>query len=183
MVGTRQQLDPLTRATSTIAWVIFANKPFYPIYVWYLIGTGVRECLLTLISAPFFLAIPFVARRSPLVARIMLPTIGTLDTLFETKLFGTASGTELFFSACVMLAALSFKAEEKWWQRGMVAFSFGAFLLSRNWIVAPLYGWSEVELSVLFKLNAYAVASLLAFIALRYAGVERDVGSDQFDRD
>lgn len=178
MADTRPTLDPLTEATVTVAWVIVANKPFYPLYVWYLVGSGVTASLLTLVSAPFFLAIPFIARRSPIVARIMLPVIGTLDTMFETKLFGTASGTELFLAACMMLAALSFRGEERWSQRGLVAFIFGAFLITRNWTGAPLHGWSERELSILFNLNAYAVASLLAFVALRYAGVERNMGSD-----
>lgn len=178
MADMRPTLDPLTEATVTVAWVIVANKPFYPLYVWYLVGSGVTASLLTLVSAPFFLAIPFIARRSPIVARIMLPVIGTLDTMFETKLFGTASGTELFLAACMMLAALSFRGEERWSQRGLVAFIFGAFLITRNWTGAPLHGWSESELSILFNLNAYAVASLLAFVALRYAGVERNMGSD-----
>lgn len=178
MAKTRPPLDPLTQATVTVAWVIFANKPFYPLYVWYLVGNGVIASLGTLLAAPFFLAIPFIARCSPTVARIMLPVIGTLDTMSETKLFGTASGTELFFAACVMLAALSFRAEEQCYQRGLVALIFGAFLITRNWTGAPLHGWSESELSILFNLNAYAVASLLAFVALRYASVERDTGSD-----
>jgi hypothetical protein len=178
MAITRPTLDPLTQATVAVAWVIFANKPFYPLYVWYLVGSGMTASLLTLASAPFFLAIPFIARRSPIIARIMLPAIGTLDTMFETKLFGAASGTELFLAACVMLAALSFRPEEQWSQRALVTLVFGAFLITRNFTGAPLHGWSERELSILFNLNAYAVASLLAFVAFRYAGIERSVGSD-----
>jgi hypothetical protein len=182
MASARAKIDPLTQATVTVAWVIFANKPFYPIYIWYLVGSGMTASLLTLVSAPFFLAIPFVARRSPLTARIMLPVIGTLDTMFETKLFGSASGTELFFTACVMLAAMSFRAQEQWHQRGLVAFIFGAFLFTRNWIGAPLHDWSDDQLSTLVNLNAYAVASLLAFIGLRYAGIERAGEPDSLDR-
>jgi len=75
-------------------------------------------------SAPIFLTIPFLAARSPLAGRIALPLIGTFDTLFETKLFGSASGTELYFAACMMLVALSFQADEKWWQRGMALVLF-----------------------------------------------------------
>ena len=97
-----QRLDPLTEATVTVAWVIIANKPFYPVYVWYLVGDGVYASLWTLAAAPLLLTIPFLAKRSPLAARIALPLIGTLDTLFETKLFGQNSGTELFFAACTM---------------------------------------------------------------------------------
>ncbi|MBW6424151.1 hypothetical protein KX729_22045 [Rhizobium sp. XQZ8] len=166
--------DPLTQATVTVAWVIVLNKPFYPLYVWYLVGNGVTASLSTLVSAPFFLAIPFLAGRSPLMARIALPLVGTLDTLFETKLFGQASGTELFFAACIMLAALSFTPEEKWWQRGMAALVFAVFAFSRSYLGAPLHNWSDADLTILFNLNAFAVASLMAFIALRYAGISRN---------
>ena len=173
MADTRTSLDPLTQATVTVAWVIFLNKPFYPLYVWYLVGNGVIASLGTLISAPFFLAIPFLARRSPLIARLALPLIGTFDTLFETKLFGQDSGTELFFAACIMLVALSFKAEEKRWQRGMAGLVFAMFILSRSYVGPPLHIWTESDLAILFNLNVFAVASLMAFIALRYAGVLR----------
>lgn len=173
MPGQRPPLDPLTQATVTIAWVIFANKPFYPLYVWYLVGNGVAASLATLIAMPFFLAIPFLARRSPLAARLALPLVGTLDTLFETKLFGTGSGTELFLAPCIMLAALSFRAEEMWWQRGVAVFVFLAFIFSRTYIGAPLHVWSDADLAILFDLNSFAVASLTAFIALRYAGFSR----------
>lgn len=165
--------DPLTQATVTVAWVIVLNKPFYPLYVWYLLGNGVIASFGTLLSAPFFLAIPLIARRFPLAARIALPLVGTFDTLFETKLFGQGSGTELFFTACIMLVALSFRAEEKWWQRGMTALVFAVFMFSRCFIGAPLYAWAASDLAILFNLNAFAVASLLAFISLRYAGTQR----------
>jgi len=173
MADTRTSLDPLTQATVTVAWVIFLNKPFYPLYVWYLVGNGVTASLGTLISAPFFLAIPFLARRSPLAARMALPLVGTFDTLFETKLFGQGSGTELFFAACIMLAALSFKAEEKWWQRCMAGLFFAVFAFSRSYIGQPLHVWTDGDLAILFNLNAFAVASLMAFIAFRYSGIAR----------
>lgn len=173
MGETRNATDPLTQATVTVSWVIFINKPFYPLYVWYLVDSGVMASLGTLLAAPFFLAIPFLARYSPLAARIALPLVGTFDTLFETKLFGQSSGTELFFAACIMLVALSFRVEEKWWQRGMAALLFAVFVFSRYYIGMPLHIWSDADLSVLFNLNAFAVAGLTCFIALRYAGIQR----------
>jgi len=164
--------------TVTVAWVIVLNKPFYPIYVWYLVGNGVTASLLTLASTPFFLAIPVLASRFPLGARIALPLIGTVDTLLETKLFGQASGTELFFAACMMLVALCFRPNEKWLQRGLAAVVFATFVVSRNFVGSPLHTWTEPDLAVLLNLNAFAVASLMAFIALRSAGM----GSDPDDQ-
>ncbi len=57
--------DDLTRATLTVAWVIILNKPFYPLYVWYLVDDGAVASLVTLLSVPFFLAIPFLAKKIP----------------------------------------------------------------------------------------------------------------------
>lgn len=165
--------DPLTAATLTVAWVIILNKPFYPLSIWWLVGNGVEASLISVASMLFFLAIPVLARRSSLAARISLPLIGTIDTIFETKLFGTAAGTELFFAACIMLVALSFRAGEKLWQIGMTGFVFAAFLFTRYLIGDALYIWSAPDLAKLFNLNAFAVACLTAFIALRYAGISR----------
>lgn len=165
--------DPLTRANVTIAWVIFANKPIYPLYVWYLVGNGVMASLGTLVAAPFFLAIPYAAGRSGPAARIMLPLIGAFDTLFETKLFGQGSGTQLFFAACIMLAAVSFHPDEKWWQRGVAIIVFATFALSRIYLGTPLHVWSSDDLGVLLNLNSFALACLTTFIALRFAGQGR----------
>ncbi len=173
MNGARAVHDPLTQATVTVAWLIVLNKPLYPLYVWYLVGTGVMASLGSVIAAPLFLAVPLIARYSSLAARVALPLIGTVDTLFETKLFGTASGTELFLGACILLVALSFRTGEIWYQRAAAAFVFLAFVLSRKWIGEPLHDWSGDELAVLLNLNAVAVASLTTFITLRYGGIAR----------
>lgn len=165
--------DPLTLATLTVAWVIIFNKPFYPLTIWWLVGTGVAASLISVVSMLFFLAIPLLAKRSALAARIALPLIGTIDTVFETKLFGTGSGTELFFAACIMLVALSFRQSERLWQVGMTGIVFAGFLMTRYLIGDALHIWSEPDLAKLLNLNAFAVACLTTFIALRYAGLNR----------
>ena len=172
-MGVKPPLDPLTQATVTVAWVILLNKPFYPLYVWWLVGSGVEASLWTLVSAPFFLLIIYLAPRDALTARMALPLVGTIDTLFETKLFGYASGTELFLAPCMMLVALSFRAVEKWWQRGMAALLFVLFLAAHERLGAALHEWSPAELATLFNINIFAVASLMAFVAIRYAGIPR----------
>ncbi|MET0171598.1 MAG: hypothetical protein ABW206_04290 [Agrobacterium vaccinii] len=166
--------DPLTAATLTVAWVIILNKPFYPLTIWWMVGTGVQASLISVVSMLFFLAIPLIAGRSALAARVALPLIGTIDTIFETKLFGTGSGTELFFAACIMLVALSFRQSERLWQIGMTGVVFAGFLWTRYMVGDALHIWSEPDLAKLFNLNAFAVACLTAFIALRYAGLNRE---------
>lgn len=173
-MGAAAKPDELTRASVTVAWVIIANKPFYPIYVWWLVGSGTQASLGTLVSVPFFLLVPFLASRSPLRARAALPLVGTVDTLFETKLFGYVSGTELFLAPCMMLVALSFHAAEAWWQRGMAALVFIAFVVAHGRLGEALHVWNKDELGTLFSINVFAVASLMAFIAIRYGGVRRD---------
>lgn len=172
-----RKYDPLTAATLTVAWVIILNKPFYPLSIWWLVGNGVEASLISVVSMVFFLAIPLIARRSSLAARIALPAIGTLDTIFETKLFGPGSGTELFFAACIMLVAVSFRQGERLWQVGMTGMVFAGFLWARYMIGGALHVWSEPDLATLLNLNAFAVACLTAFIALRYAGLNRDAYS------
>ncbi|UVC09246.1 hypothetical protein IHQ71_01035 [Rhizobium sp. TH2] len=165
-------LDPLTQATVTVAWVVLLNKPFYPLYVWWLVGSGIQASLWTLVSVPFFLLIIYLGPRNPLAARIALPLVGAVDTLFETMLFGYDSGTELFLAPCIMLVALSFYSEEKWWQRGMAALLFVVFFAAHDRLGAALHEWSPSE-SALLNINVFAVASLMAFIAIRYAGIPR----------
>lgn len=170
-------LDPLTRATVTISWVIIANKPFYPLYVWWLIGDGAGTSAIMLVSVPFFLAIPMMAGRSPLLARLALPLIGALDTVFETVIFGRASATLLFLAPCMALTMVSFYAAEKWWQRGLACFIFACFAVSWWLIKDPVFPWSVDQLATLLNINGFAVASLMTFIGLRYAGVARDIKS------
>lgn len=172
--GPVRQADPLTQASITISWVIILNKPFYPLYVWWLLGTGVATSALTLVSIPFFLAIPLAAGRSGFYPRLALPLLGTLDTVFETWIFGRASATILFLAPCIMLAALSFRAGEKWYQRGLACLIYASFAASWWLIAAPIFPWNADQLQTLMGVNAFAVASLMAFIALRHAGLDRN---------
>jgi lysylphosphatidylglycerol synthetase-like protein (DUF2156 family) len=170
----RQSPDPMTQATVTVAWVIIANKPFYPFYVWWLVGSGVGTSMATLVSIPFFAAIPPLASRSPFLGRLALPLVGALDTVFETAIFGRGSATLLFLAPCVTLATVSFHAVEKWWQRGLACFIFVCFAGSWRLIDRPVFPWSTDQLATLANINVLAVASLMTFIALRYAGLPHD---------
>jgi hypothetical protein len=167
---TSSRIDDLTKCSVSIAWIIAANKPFYPLYIWWLLGSGVEVSLITLIGLPVFIAIALTAGQSGLWARAALPIAGTIDTTIEAFVFGHASGTILFFAPCMMLAALSFRRDEHIVQRLAVAFVFTAFALTWWFRGAPAYPWSVSQLGILLNINALAVASLLAFIGLRYAG-------------
>jgi hypothetical protein len=106
---------------TSIAWIIFANKPVYPLYLWFYVGSGAPESVWTMLAAPLYAAIALVARRASLPTRVALPLAGAADTIFATKLFGVGAGTELFFAPCAMIAALSFDVPERKIARGLIA--------------------------------------------------------------
>jgi hypothetical protein len=166
--------DPLASAGAAVAWVILANKPLYPVTIWWFVGGGFEASLATLIAAPLYAAVPVLARRAPLAARVATPAVGLADTLLATKVFGPGSGTELFLFACGLLAALSFRPHEVWWSRGLIGLIFVVFVAMRLGGGAALYALPPDQLGRLLGLNIFSSASLFAFIGLRFAGADRD---------
>lgn len=163
----------LTAASVTTAWVVVANKPFYPLYIWWLVGSGVRTSLWTLAATPLFAALPWLARRSPLAARAGLPLAGLADTAFSTLMFGESSGVEAFLIPCAALAALSFEASEVWVSRGLTALIFLSFGALRYAAPAGVSPWPAADLAALVNLNLYSAAALTAFVGLRFASIPK----------
>jgi hypothetical protein len=158
------KLDPLTSASATTAWVVVANKPFYPLYVWWLAGLAAeRASLWTLLAWPLFAMLPLLARRWPLAARAGLPLVGMADSAFATFMYGEGSGVEAFLVPCAALSALSFRLEEAWVGRALTALAFVVFVALRY--AAP----AGVSPSLLLNLNLFSAASLTAFVGLRFA--------------
>ena len=166
--------DPLASAGAAVAWVVLANKPLYPVAIWWFVGGGFEASLATLIAAPLYAAVPFLARRAPLTARVSTPVVGLADTLLATKVFGPGSGVELFLFACGLLAALSFRPHEVWWSRGLIGLIFVAFVAMRLGGGPALYALPADELGRLLDLNVFSAASLFAFIGLRFAAADRE---------
>jgi hypothetical protein len=164
-------LDVRTQAVRSIAWLIVVNKPIYPIYVWYLTGEGVAMSCLSVLSGLAFLAVALLAPRAPLAARIAFPLVALVDTLAETKLFGAASGTELYAAPAALIAALSFYAWEARWPRGLILVLYVGLLALHGRTGAPLFAWSEAGLDHLRELNIFAVASLTVFVVWRFSGL------------
>ena len=141
-----------------------------PVTIWWVVGGGIEASLTTLITAPLYATVPFLARRAPLLARAATPTIGLADTLLATKVFGRGSGTELFLFACGLLAALSFRPQEVWWARGLIGLIFAAFIAMRLSGDSALHPLPPDQLGRLLDVNIFSAASLFAFIGLRFAG-------------
>lgn len=165
--------DALTRVAAGIAWLIVVNKPVYPLYVWWIAGHGLGPAYLAALTAPAFAALALLARRQPLWLRAGLPALGALDTAYNTKLFGAASGAELFFIPCALLAALLLRPAEHRITWGLTALISALAIGLHGRYGEALYRWTESDLAALFSLNLVSAAALSAFILIRLAPVDR----------
>ncbi len=161
--------DPLTAATNLIAFVVGANGPFYPLYAVLLIGAPGASTLFTMLSSPFFLAIPALSKRHGLAGRIALPIVGTLNTVWCTKLIGVPSGVELFLLPCITIAALSFRRSERLLMLPLTGLPMCLYLLLHHRYGIPLLGFSPDQYGALLSLNAASTGTLTAFLGLVYA--------------
>ena len=163
--------DPLTAATCLVAAIIGINGPVYPLYLSFMIGPAAAPALITVLSSPLFLAIPFLARFYPRAARASLPLLGTLNTIWCIKLLGIPSGVELFLLPCISLAALSFTARERWLSFPLLALPIVFYLMQPfiSGLATPLLHFSPAQLKALVTLNIASVGTLTAFLGLTYA--------------
>lgn len=156
--------DPRTAIANTVALVVAGNTPFYPLYLWWMLGDLVPITLLTLCSFPFFLAVPALARRNALAGRAALPVIGTLNTVFCTWVLGRGSGTELFLLPCVLLATILFGPGERRVMLPVLALPFAVHLLGGGRYGAQPF--TDQQSAAMLGLNALSVGCLVAFIGI-----------------
>jgi hypothetical protein len=65
--------DRLTEACNKAALQLVGNTPFYPVYLWFILGpAGWPSLLLSALSLPFFAATIWVARCNGLIGRAWL---------------------------------------------------------------------------------------------------------------
>ena len=167
--------DALTAASVTIAWTILGNKPFYPLYVWWLIDKDAAiVSLWTLVGTPLYAAVPYLAKRNGRAARIMLVVAGIVDTIFASVVLGYATGAAYFLFPCLMLAALCFRVSEVWFVRAAAAVAFIGFAALTKFGGADLHAWTPEQAKTLDGLNLYCAIALSAFIVLRFSTVARD---------
>ena len=162
--------DPSTAAVNVIALVVGCNGPFYPLYIVAMFGAAGLPSFLTCVSSPCFLAIPWLARRYPVAGRAALPVIGTLHTVWCTKVLGVGSGVELFFLPCIMIAALLFWPQRKWPAFFLMGLSIVPMLAPGSFYGASILKLAAEDAARLASLNLISVALLIGFIALQFAG-------------
>jgi len=172
--------DPLAAASNFIALVVASNQPFYPLYIYGAVSHSIGVSFFTFLSTPFFLAVPWVARRHSIAGRALLPLAGLANTALSTKLFGAASGVELFLIPCIMIATLSFGRRERF-----IAFSLASIaallFIFRDIYGAPVHLYSQEEYAHFVRLNAFSSGTLIFLAGLTFSdalseGKEPDKG-------
>lgn len=156
--------DPLARAGSVISMFILSNQPFYPLYIYLLIGDRFWPTLFTLLSSPFYAAVPWLMRRNVSAGKWLLIFASLANTLIATSVVGAASGLELFFFPCAVLGALIFKSRETLSHWIAAILPIALFLLLRGRYGLPLETYSAAEYATLLTLHAVSAAAISVFI-------------------
>lgn len=146
--------DPLANAAGTIAIVVACNQPFYPLYLYAIVGVAAWPAWLTLLSTPFFVAVPVVARCHSLAGRAILPIAGVVNTVLCVKLFGIASAVELFLVPCVLLGAILFRPRERAMLISMLSLPFVAYLVLDRNLGPPVQTFSADDYSSIVAVHA-----------------------------
>ena len=158
--------DPLAHAGNLVAVLIGTNQPLYPLALYWATGADVTGAFICFLSAPCFLAVPFIARRSSLAGRLALVLVGTFDTLISVKVYGQAGGNELYLGPCLMLAVMLFRKSEWRVSFGCVALIWAALFGLHDRYGASVLGWSAGDYATMMSFNVFYVAMLTVFIAL-----------------
>ena len=103
--------DPLAAIANSGAFLVWSNQPFYPIYVWALVGRQAWPALLTWLSTPFFVGVALLGRTHPLASRGLFVVAGVVNTLISVKAFGSNTAVGWFLVPCLVIAATFFRAQ------------------------------------------------------------------------
>lgn len=153
--------EALTTASNRTAVILAANTPFYPLYLYFILGrAGLPWLLFSAISLPFFITTLALARRRGVVGRAWLCGVATLNSVYVTWLLGEASGTALFLLPCTGLALLSFRRRELVPLVMFSALPGALFLLLHGHFPAPPTLYSSAQYHSLRVLNEISVVSI-----------------------
>lgn len=163
--------DPLAKIAGTVALVVASNQPFYPLYLYFIVGQAAWPAWFTLLTTPFFAAVPWLAKRCSLAGRALLPIVGVANTMLCVKLVGLNTGVELFLLPCVLLAAILFRPAERIRTLAILALPFVAYLFLDGLLGSPLQIYSDENYAAIIRLHAISVASLVALIGILFAAI------------
>ena len=150
-------------AGNLLAFLIGTNQPFYPVYLAMLVGGGAWRALPLLASMPFFLAVPLLARRSPLLARILFLLTCLGNIVLAIWMIGAASGLAMLFIPAAAIAAILFRAGERVPMLAMVGLSMAGWWGTGG--MSPDV-FSPSEYAAMQRLNAMSAIGLCGVIGI-----------------
>ena len=124
--------DCLAKAAGIISLTVASNQPFYPLYLHAIIGTAAWPAWWTLLSTPFFIAVPGLARRNSFLGRALLPLAGIANTVLCVKLFGRETAVEIFLIPCLLLSVFLFRSNERIATLLLTALSIASYVRSEE---------------------------------------------------
>ncbi len=160
--------DPLAAAGNMLALLVASNQPFYPIYIYWAVSHDIGVTFFTFLSTPLFLAVPWLSRRQSVAGRALLPLAGCANTALSTKLFGVASGVELFLLPCMLIATLLFRRRERFIALVLVCVGLLLFIC-RDFYGSPIHLYTLEEYARFVRLNAFSSGSLVVFVGLTFS--------------
>ncbi len=163
--------DPRTALANLVAILIVSNQPFYPLYFYAIAGSAAWVTVVTFVSTPFFVAVPWLARRNAVAGRLLMCLAGTLNTVLCVWAFGAASGVALFYLPCILLGVLLFRGNERVAMAFCTLLPMLAFYFLRDPLGGPLQVFSADEYASLVTLHAISVGSLTAFIGYKFSAL------------
>jgi hypothetical protein len=166
--------DPRVAAANAVAVLVASNQPFYPLYLFWLVGSDITPAWFTFLSTPFFLAVPAVSRWNGTAGRALLPLAGIGNTVLSAWLFGTASAVEIFLIPCGLLALMLFRPQERLAGFLLTALAFGAYLLLHDAYGPPMATYGATEYAALARLNVMSASALTAFVAVLFSNLLAD---------
>lgn len=156
----------LTQASNKIALLLAGNTPFYPLYLYWILGrTGLPWLLFSAASLPFFCATFWIARLGGLHSRVWLCLVAIANSFYVTWLLGEASGAALFLLPCISLAVLSFVGDEFLPMAVLAALPFVIFYFLHGNFPPPPAIYTAKAYRSLTTLNEASVASVTAALA------------------
>lgn len=151
---------------NTIAVLLGLNQPLYPLFVYWIVSDRYEPALFTLMSMPLFLAVPAIAKRHPKQGRLLLCGTGIANTALGVLVLGQASGVEVFFLPCALLAATTFRPSERSDGLLLSGLILGSYVGLTQYEGAQLQLYSIGEYTSLYRLNFTSALTLTIFVGL-----------------
>ncbi len=167
--------DPYVSASNTIAMVLAWNQPYYPFYLWWIVGRDAWVGIPDAFSGLLFFAVPAIARRSPVLGKSALVVFSVANVAFCSMMLGEAAGIQLLYLPCGMLAAILFPWRQRAVMLAMTGLPLVAWVLTRGRLDIPPVRFAPEAYARLVTLNAVSAGLLMMFFGWLLAGIGREV--------